>query len=98
MLTRYKFKAYQTWVKKNKPEPLLPGLKYTQNQLFFINYAQVWCAKFRDQTLLQRVLTGVHSPGEFRIKGPTSNFDEFAKAFSCNRNTTNNPTKKCAVW
>ena len=53
-------------MKNNGPEPLLPGLNFTQNQLFFINYGQVWCGKLRDQSLLNRVLTDVHSPGEFR--------------------------------
>ncbi len=61
-------KAYQHWRMKNDPEPSLPGLNFTQNQLFFINYAQVWCAKFRDQALKQRILSGVHSPGEFRLR------------------------------
>jgi membrane metallo-endopeptidase-like protein 1 len=60
------FRAYQQWVKKNGPEQLLPGLKYSQTQLFFINYGQVWCGKFRDQSLLSRILSGHHSPGEFR--------------------------------
>lgn len=62
----YNYKGYQTWVKKNQPEPILPGLNFTQEQLFFINYGQVWCSKYRDQALRQQVLTGVHSPGEFR--------------------------------
>ncbi|XP_012939247.1 neprilysin-1 [Aplysia californica] len=36
------YKAYRTWVSsQGKPEPGLPGLNYTDNQLFFINFAQV---------------------------------------------------------
>ena len=76
----------------------MPGLDFNQDQLFFINYAQVWCSKATDQNLINRIETGVHSPGEFRIIGPTSNYDEFAKAFKCKSNTFNNPTKKCTVW
>ena len=60
------FQAYQRWISKNGQEPLLPGLNYNQNQLFFINYGQVWCGKFRDQSLTNRILNGQHSPGEFR--------------------------------
>ena len=61
------FGAYRKWAEKNGPEPLLPGLeKYTQEQMFFINYGQIWCTKWRAETLKQRILTGVHSPGEFR--------------------------------
>lgn len=59
-------KAYQKWAKKNGPEQLLPGLNYTQNQLFFINFGQIWCGKFRNQSLVSRILNGDHSPGEFR--------------------------------
>lgn len=92
------FRAYTRWAKKNGPEPLLPGLPYTQEQLFFINYAQVWCLKIRDQALRKRIETGVHSPGEFRIKGPTSNLEFFAKAFDCPSNSGNNPKNKCSVW
>jgi len=93
------FGAYQRWVAKNGPEKALPGLEqFTPNQMFFINYGQVWCTKWRSETLRQRILTGVHSPGEFRIIGPTSNFPEFAKAFKCKANTANNPDNKCAVW
>ena len=55
-------------MKNHGPEPLLPGLNFTQNQLFFINYGQVWCGKLRDQALISRILTDVHSPGEFRFK------------------------------
>ncbi|CAF0971893.1 unnamed protein product [Brachionus calyciflorus] len=92
------FRAYVRWAKKNGPEKILPGLPYTQEQLFFINYAQVWCLKIRDQELRRRIETGVHSPGEFRVRGPTSNMDFFANAFNCKANTGNNPAKKCSVW
>lgn len=54
------------WVAKNGAEKLLPGLNYTQSQLFFINYGQIWCGKFRDQYLISRVLSSYHSPGEYR--------------------------------
>ena len=42
--------AYQKWVEKNGPEPKLPGLKYTPQQMFWISAAQMCCA--------------VHDPGE----------------------------------
>ncbi|RNA08869.1 membrane metallo-endopeptidase-like 1, partial [Brachionus plicatilis] len=92
------FRAYKNWVKKNGPEPLLPGLDFNQEQLFFINYAQVWCTKYRSQSLLNRVLNSNHSPGEFRIIGPTSNSKNFAEVFKCKLGQANNPIKKCSVW
>ena len=35
------FQAYMHWVVKHGEEPLLPGVKYTQTQLFFLNFAHV---------------------------------------------------------
>lgn len=36
------FQAYRSWVEKQgKEEPRMPGLDYTHDQLFFINFAQV---------------------------------------------------------
>lgn len=37
----YCTQAYQTWVKENGQEKLLPGLKYNQNQLFWTSAANV---------------------------------------------------------
>ena len=53
---------------RNGEEPLLPGLGYTQSQLFWLSGASVWCAKYRDMALKLRVLTGVHSPDMFRVQ------------------------------
>jgi len=34
--------AYRRWVERQgREEPALPGIDYTHNQLFFINFAQV---------------------------------------------------------
>ncbi len=45
----------------------LPGLvKYSPEQMFFINYGQLWCSKMTDSNARTRILTGVHSPGQFR--------------------------------
>ncbi|CAF0711924.1 unnamed protein product [Brachionus calyciflorus] len=92
------FRAYKKWAKKYGPEPILPGLNFNQEQLFFINYGQVWCGKFRDQNLMSRILNGQHSPAEFRVIGPTSNFDEFSRAFNCKTGQKNHPKNKCSVW
>lgn len=39
--------AYQRWVEKHGPEPKLPGLDYTPQQMFWIASGQTWCAKYR---------------------------------------------------
>jgi predicted metalloendopeptidase len=66
--------------------------------MFFINYAQVWCSKMTDSYATNRVLTGVHSPGQFRVHGPTSNFHEFDRVFGCKLGQGNSRKNKCTVW
>lgn len=90
--------AYQKYAKTHGAEPRLPGLNYTANQLFWISSAQTWCAVFRPEALKKRILTGMHSPNEFRVLGPFSNMKEFAKDFKCIGESKMNPKKRCEVW
>lgn len=90
--------AYQKWVQKNGAEGKLPGLKYTQQQLFWISAAQTWCAVSRPLYNKVKITTGVHSPNQFRVAGPISNMRDFAFDFNCPEGTKMNPPKKCEVW
>ncbi|CAF3334120.1 unnamed protein product [Rotaria socialis] len=94
------FYAYQNWAKNNANiDKKLPGLtNYSAEQLFFINFAHVWCVKMTDSAAFNQILTGVHSLGEFRVTGPTSNFDEFDRAFGCKSGQGNSRVEKCVVW
>ena len=97
-LTRKTFPSAENWVQENGEEPKLPGLPFTPKQLFWINWGQVWCAKYRDSKLKNTILTGTHSPNMFRIIGPLSNFREFSRDFGCMPRRGMNPDKKCEVW
>ncbi|XP_037924758.1 neprilysin-2 isoform X2 [Hermetia illucens] len=90
--------AYKKWAEKNGPEPRLPGLPYSPQQMFWISAAQTWCSVYRAETLKMRITTGVHSPAEFRVLGPISNMRDFSKDFNCPEGTRMNPIKKCEVW
>ncbi|KAG8183510.1 hypothetical protein JTE90_003860 [Oedothorax gibbosus] len=90
--------AYHSWVRDHGQEPLLPGLKYTPNQLFFISAANFYCSKYRPELLKLVIVTGSHSPDQFRVIGPMSNLPEFAKEFKCEIGTKMNPEHKCQVW
>lgn len=94
------YRAYNTWVEENGPEPRLPGLDYTPRQMFWVSAANVWCAKYRPQAMKLRVLTGVHSPDQFRVQGPFSNMAEFGRDWKCSEGSKMNPfkEKKCNVW
>lgn len=91
------YAAYQRFAQTNGPEPVLPDLDYTPNQLFWISGAQIWCSIIKPQ--YTRVLYGdVHSPDNFRVLGTVSSSEEFAKDFKCAPNTPMNPIKKCEIW
>lgn len=60
--------ASESWAASHPEEPRLPGLGFTQSQLFWLSGAGVWCAKYRPEALRLRVLTGVHSPDMFRVQ------------------------------
>ncbi|XP_069753606.1 neprilysin-like isoform X2 [Narcine bancroftii] len=95
---RQAYKAYQSYVKKNGEDGLLPGISLNHEQLFFLNFAQVWCGIYRPEYAVNSIKTDVHSPGEFRVLGSLQNFEEFSNAFHCRKNEDMNPKKKCRVW
>ncbi|XP_011861519.1 PREDICTED: neprilysin-2-like [Vollenhovia emeryi] len=92
------FRAYKKWVSIHGEEPLLPGVNLTHDQLFFLNYAQIWCGSMRPEEALTKIRSSVHSPGSIRVLGPLSNSEDFAKAFNCPLGSPMNPKKKCNVW
>ena len=58
----------ESWVSKHGQEPMLPGLNFSPNQLFWISGASVWCAKQRPGDLRMSVMLGTHTPADYRIK------------------------------
>ncbi|NXC13175.1 NEP protein, partial [Corythaeola cristata] len=92
------YKAYENFVKKNGKEKLLPGLDMNHKQLFFLNFAQVWCGTYRPEYAVNSIKTDVHSPGKFRVIGSLQNSPEFSEAFSCTETNYMDPVKKCRVW
>ncbi|RWS10237.1 membrane metallo-endopeptidase-like 1 [Dinothrombium tinctorium] len=92
------FRAYRKWVEDHHEEAMLPGLKYSPDQLFWVSAANVWCGKHRSEVLRLRVLVGSHSPSQFRVIGPLSNLPEFSTSFNCPKASPMNPELKCSVW
>ena len=78
----------------------LPGLEnLSGDQLFFLNFAQVWCGSIRQEALRFKLKNAVHAPGKYRVLGTLSNSEEFSKAFNCPRGLTRmNPNGKCSIW
>jgi predicted metalloendopeptidase len=96
--TKIAYHAYKNWVEANGKEYEFPGMNYTTDQLFWISVAQTWCSVYRPEEMKNRITTGVHSPGRFRIIGPLSNMEEFSNDFKCQKGTKMNPVEKCEVW
>lgn len=91
-------KVAYNWVYNIRTLLALQGLNLTAKQLFFLNFAQVWCGQQRIDEARNRMKTSVHSPGIFRIIGVLSNSQDFAREFNCPVNSPMNPEKKCAIW
>lgn len=64
-----------------KTDPKYDG--FTQEQRFFLAWAQNWRVNATDAFLRQQVQTDPHSPGKFRCNGPLSNMPQFFQAFGC---------------
>jgi putative endopeptidase len=71
---------------------------YSEDQRFFIAFAQVWCSNIKDAYERVAVRTDPHSPGEFRTNGSVQNFPAFGKAFGCHVGQPMMPENACRVW
>jgi len=70
----------------------------TGDQLYFVAWAQNWCALRTDASASQQIKTDPHSPSEIRVLGPVSQTPMFADAFGCKATTKYNPATRCSVW
>lgn len=75
---------------------VIPSL--SNDQLFFVAFAQNWCAKTARPMAETALHNDVHSPPEWRVKGVVMNSPAFAKAFQCRPGSPMNPTSKCKLW
>ena len=78
---------------------ILPKLDgFTQEQLFFLGFAQVWCENATDASSRARAIVDPHSPGQFRVNGTVQNMREFGTAFSCKAGDPMVSKQACRVW
>merc|ERR1719481_1059480 len=93
------YRAYNKWKEEHGPEPPMPGLPdISPDQLFFLNFAQVWCGTSRPEALHSKLKTAVHAPGKYRVLGTLANSKEFSRVFQCSPQDNMNPQEKCQVW
>ena len=70
----------------------------SQEQLFFVSYAQNWCSVQSDAYEHMIATSNPHSPNKFRVLGPLQNLPEFHQAFNCAEGTPMHPKNTCEVW
>ncbi|MBP7148830.1 MAG: M13 family metallopeptidase [Acidobacteria bacterium] len=89
------YRAFKEW-ERSHPGRVSESL--TNDQLFFIGFAQAWCTLTAPE--FERLLVNVdpHSPPQFRVNGPLSNFPEFGRAFSCPASSAMTRTELCSIW
>jgi membrane metallo-endopeptidase-like protein 1 len=93
------YRAYKSAMKKmDAVDPMLPGLPYTPDQLFWLSAAQTWCSVERPEVKRLMILTDNHALSQFRVLGTFSNSREFASDFKCAEGSKMNPIEKCEVW
>ena len=71
---------------------------FTEDQQFFLSFAQSWCSNRRPEYARMLVTVDPHSPPEYRVNGSVSNVAGFAEAFSCPAGAPMAPANRCEVW
>jgi endothelin-converting enzyme/putative endopeptidase len=89
--------AHAAWL-ATKEQRAPAARAFTDEQLFFLGFAQSWCANKREEYTRMRVTTDPHSPAQYRVNGPLSNLSEFATAFQCKPGSKMVRAKQCVVW
>jgi endothelin-converting enzyme len=78
--------AFAAWKIRaaEKPNKDLPGLGYfSQEQLFFVSYANWWCGASKKEAAINRIYTDPHAPKWARILGTMANSRDFKESFQC---------------
>ena len=91
-------KTYRTLVEENGPEPKLPGLGLTNDQLFFIKFGHFLCRRTRTLTDFFALHNAGYPTNELRVNVTLMNFAEFSRVFNCGPETRMNPPSKCFMW
>ncbi len=87
--------AYTAYKATHQP---MKAAGFTDDQLFFLGTAQVWCGNIRPENAVLLAQTDPHSPGHYRVDGPMSNMPEFAAAFQCKPTDKMVSQNACSIW
>ncbi|XP_061391263.1 neprilysin-1-like [Musca vetustissima] len=89
---RWAFKTFTMWYNSpllanlNISSEVLPNLDYQDHQLFFINFAQLWCNDVNPlMTGLPFVPNGDYISGNLKVMSVLTNVKEFFETFHCEK-------------
>lgn len=73
---------------------------FTWQQRFFLGWANVWKGNIKEEELINRLKSDVHSPAEFRVIGPLINFTPYYEAFgACDSGMMYKPdSARIRIW
>jgi putative endopeptidase len=89
------YAAYEQQIEAKRP-PSLDG--FTPEQRFFLGWAQVWGANLRPEYARLMAHSNPHPVSKFRVNGPLSNMELFAKAFGCQKGDRMVREHACKIW
>jgi predicted metalloendopeptidase len=92
------YEAYKMWRDHQAAPPPRDVEGFTDDQLYFLAYAQSWCDTATPEYLETLAHSNPHSPPRWRVNGVIVNQPGFAPAFKCASGTPMNPGKPCSVW
>jgi len=90
--------AYEAWKAQGGGGPVPTVDNMTDDQLFFVSFAQDWCTLMSPELEKMLVTTNPHSPPRYRVNGPLENTLSFREAFQCQAGTPMVADHTCAVW
>ncbi|MAI90168.1 M13 family metallopeptidase [Ponticaulis sp.] len=91
------YRAYQISL-NGEEAPVIDG--YTGDQRFFMSWAQVWQALYREEAQRQQLATDPHSPPMYRINGIVRNMDQWYEAFEVSEDDALYlpPEERITIW
>lgn len=91
------YNALQLEYKDGTPEDI-DG--FTWQQRFFLGWANVWKGNIKEEEMVNRLKSDVHSPAEYRVLGPLVNFEPYYQAFgTCETGSMYKPdTSRIEIW
>lgn len=94
----YRAGANATAASASAPRNEVLSAAMSDEQLFFLAYAQTWCTKRTTASTATLLATDPHSPGRFRVQGVLSGYAPFVAAFNCPASSRYASKPSCPLW